>query len=356
MRESMYQELSLLSESMEKQVFLVCHQVTNVLYVKKIIPHVEHTELYEQLLQHPHPHMANIIDFENQEDRCVIIEEYINGTTLEYACSAQSFSLAQLQDIFVQLFDVLEHIHNLRPSIVHRDIKPANIMLEKGQVKLIDFDIARHIDVSKNKDTQIIGSVGYAAPEQYGFAQSDQRSDVYALGVLMKELLLVRDDGAIYTSVAQRCMEMDPSRRYQTIHELRQAFMKYYAEKSPQKIVLKNIARTNIPGFGSESKRKKFYIYLYYVICIAFAISLENTKGEPELSFVIQKIASFFVILLLLWVPYNVGHILEIFPYHRSRHKLVRILNGILVYFLSCFIILLVSSLLMAITNQFIKR
>ena len=87
-----------------------------------------------------------------------------------------------------QLCECLDTLHTLNPPIIHRDIKPENIIYHDNKVTLLDFGIARFLDSKKSKDTLILGSVGYAAPEQFGFHQSDARTDLYAVGVLCNEI------------------------------------------------------------------------------------------------------------------------------------------------------------------------
>jgi serine/threonine protein kinase len=88
-----------------------------------------------------------------------------------------------------QLCECLDSLHKLNPPIIHRDIKPENIIYHNNKVTLLDFGIARFLDSKKSKDTLILGSVGYAAPEQFGFQQSNPQTDIYALGKLMNYLL-----------------------------------------------------------------------------------------------------------------------------------------------------------------------
>jgi serine/threonine-protein kinase len=132
-------------------------------------------------------------------------------------------------------------LHSQHPPIIFRDLKPANIMLTpSGQVKLIDFGIARLFKPGQAKDTQAFGTVGYSAPEQYGRGQTDARSDVYSLGVLLHQLLTGYDPTstpfrlppasqinpnlpqAISNAIAA-ATDSDPNRRYASIAAFRAA-------------------------------------------------------------------------------------------------------------------------------------
>ena len=113
------------------------------------------------------------------------LEEYLQNSTEKGYCS-----LADTLRIGIALCQILEYLHLCKPPLIFRDVKPANIMLTRSRrVYLIDFGIARAYAPGKAKDTTPLGSPGYAAPEQYGRAQSDQRTDVYGLGATLQTLL-----------------------------------------------------------------------------------------------------------------------------------------------------------------------
>lgn len=123
------------------------------------------------------------------------------------------------------LCDALEALHS--HGFVHRDIKPENVMIDDhGQVKLIDFDAARAFDGIKSHDTVILGTVGFAPPEQFGVAQSDPRSDIYALGVLFNVMLTgAHPSRKLAAGKAGRlilkCTQIQPGMRYASVAELR---------------------------------------------------------------------------------------------------------------------------------------
>ncbi|HEU5368211.1 MAG TPA: serine/threonine-protein kinase, partial [Ktedonobacterales bacterium] len=139
-----------------------------------------------------HKNLPKFYEQFQEEDRYYLVMEYIEGETLEDRLEREGKGLPE-RDVLnwaEQLCSVLTYLHERRPPIIFRDLKPGNIMVTKqGQVKLIDFGIARIFRPDKTHDTQVLGTPGYAPPEQYGKGQTDPRSDVYALGVTLHQLL-----------------------------------------------------------------------------------------------------------------------------------------------------------------------
>ncbi len=144
-----------------------------------------------------HPHLPAFYDSFTDQDHWYLVVQYIDGPTLEtYAEQKPSRRLAlwEVLDIGIQICDVLTYLHTWHPPVIFRDIKPDNIMRDvNGNVYLVDFGIARHFRPGLRRDTQLLGSPGYAAPEQYGSAQTDERSDIYSLGITLQTLLTGRN-------------------------------------------------------------------------------------------------------------------------------------------------------------------
>ena len=112
---------------------------------------------------------------------------------------------------------------------VHRDIKPENIILRGRDAILIDFDAARIHKPAMETDTQILGTVGFAAPEQYGISQSDLRADIYSLGVLINVMLTGEHPSRALASgrmgrIVERCTRVNPAKRYKNVLRLMEAF------------------------------------------------------------------------------------------------------------------------------------
>lgn len=147
-----------------------------------------------------HPNLPGIFDYFIEQGRCCLVMSFIAGETLEeYLQRAPAGRLApeKVLNIGIQLAAVLSYLHVQKPAIVFRDLKPTNIMrISDGQLYLIDFGIARLFKPGQSKDTMVLGSPGYAAPEQYGRAQTTPQTDVYSLGAVLYQLL-TGDDPAL---------------------------------------------------------------------------------------------------------------------------------------------------------------
>lgn len=144
-----------------------------------------------------HPSLPKIYDHFTDPDHWYLVMQYIEGQTLEERLKRSRkgyLPISQVLKIGMALTNVLGYLHTRRPPVIFRDLKPANIMLTRtGRVYLIDFGIARRFAPEKKRDTGPLGSPGYAAPEQYGTAQTDARSDIYALGATLQTLITGRE-------------------------------------------------------------------------------------------------------------------------------------------------------------------
>ncbi|MGE0489272.1 MAG: serine/threonine protein kinase [Vulcanimicrobiota bacterium] len=188
-----------------------------------------------------HRHIPKVFDYFQYQGKYYLSMEYVDGDDLGKQLSERPGPMAErdVAELGSQMATVLYYLHVHKPPIVFRDVKPSNIMMTKDGVKLIDFGIARHFDVSKKGDTMRIGSPGYAPPEQYS-GQTDPRSDIYALGVTLHHALTGRDPTTTQTpfllppprdlnpqvsqrmaDIITRATRLDPSDRYQNMLEMK---------------------------------------------------------------------------------------------------------------------------------------
>lgn len=231
-----YELLECLSSNELGETFLVKEQDTGTHYVAKcysdrsLLSHAAESDLLKRLSCKGLP--AYIGEYQNGSMRC-IVREYAPGTSLDILAQEKPFTGQQVISIALQLCELLIYLHGQSPAIIHRDIKPQNILLdEQGRITLIDFGISRAYDENARADTVNFGTRHYSPPEQYGFAQTDCRSDIYSLGVLLCWLLTgsadVQRAGKTIrdwrlAKIVERCTAFAPKDRYKNAAQVRDA-------------------------------------------------------------------------------------------------------------------------------------
>jgi len=211
-----YEELRLIKQSEKNTVHLVREKAGNQIFIRKILKGQHNIYLTLQNCQHPY--LPKLYEVAMSDDTTTLIEEYVEGQSLGSA----ELSEKQLLSAVRELCFVLEFLHG--KGIIHRDIKPSNIILAKdGHIRLIDFDAARMLKDGLEQDTKLLGTRGYAPPEQYGFAQTDARADIYALGVTLKQLLGDKAQKPRYRRIIQKCTNLNPDNRYQSARQVKMA-------------------------------------------------------------------------------------------------------------------------------------
>ncbi len=209
----MLMEVKELHRSEKSVVTLVIDADTGVRYVRKELRGSH--PIYQQLQTLPNPYLPQILQVEQHQDGITLLEEYIDGANLAEIKLPEKQAVALMEE----LCEVLVFLHG--HGILHRDIKPSNLLLAPdGHIRLIDFDAAREGKLNADSDTRLLGTKGYAPPEQYGFAQTDARADIYAVGVTMKQLLGKRAEKRPYRHILRKCTEFAPKRRYATAKAL----------------------------------------------------------------------------------------------------------------------------------------
>lgn len=194
---------------------------TNAVYIRKT---VNGTCLpYSALAQMNISGLPKIYYCAEADGKTYVVEEYINGVNLQDELEqGRVFTEKQVLQIALRLCDVLIAIHS--KGILHRDIKPGNIILQNGSAWLIDFGAAKTVSGDKTQDTRILGTPGFAPPEQYGFSTTDTRSDIYALGKTMQALLGEKYNGRL-NGVIAKCTQFDPQKRIASAAELKKLLL-----------------------------------------------------------------------------------------------------------------------------------
>lgn len=253
-----------------------------------------------------HPSLPRIFDIVENEQYLYIVEDYVEGLSLDKALKENgSYPELMVIDWAKQICDVLIYLHTLKPNpIIYRDMKPSNIIVNaEGKAKLIDFGIAREYKVQSTADTTVIGTRGYAAPEQYGKSQSDARTDIYSLGVTLYHLLTGKSPneppyeivpvrqinkklstGIEY--IIKKCSQPDPDKRYQSA-----------------RLLLNDLE--NINSYNKGFKRRRVFLQFriaFYallittsIICSYFGVIQMETKKEERYINTFNSAETYFV-------------------------------------------------------------
>lgn len=239
-----------------------------------------------------HPSIVRIVDIIENPDVIYIIEDYIEGETLSTILEENG---AQPQELVInwakQICEALEYLHTRKPAIIYRDMKPSNVMLKPdGNIKIIDFGIAREYKEQSLSDTVSLGTKGYAAPEQFGGkGQTDARTDVYCLGVTLYHLVTgyspCEPPYEIYPirywnpqldpgleAIIEKCTQLNPEDRYQSCAELLYALIHY---------------KENGAEYRAKQKKKlRIFIItmlisvLFFILGVVALLMKTHTKNE----------------------------------------------------------------------------
>lgn len=284
-----YEILTLIGQGGMSKVYLARDRRLNKQWAVKEIQKKAHDKNNEVVVQSAiaeanmikqldHPSIVRIVDIIDNPDVIYIVEDFIEGETLNTILENNG---AQPQELVIewamQICEALEYLHTRKPPIIYRDMKPSNVMLKPdGNIKIIDFGIAREYKDQGLADTVSLGTKGYAAPEQFGGkGQTDARTDVYCLGVTLYhivtghspcdppyEIYPIRhwnpqlDSGL--EAVIEKCTQLNPADRYQSCAELLYALQHY---------------KENGAAYKLKQKKKLGAFIAVAVACVIFAIT-----------------------------------------------------------------------------------
>lgn len=233
-----YETLECLANNQMGETLLVREKQTGNFCVakcysdKSLLSHSTESDLLKILNNNRLP--AFIAEFQNEGMLCVI-REYVEGISLDKYVARNKLSQDQIIKILVQLCDDISYLHEQKPPIIHRDIKPQNIVIdESGTPRLIDFGSSRVYDVDAQEDTVCFGTRNFAAPEQYGFSQTDCRTDIFSLGVLIGWLLTGETDtkksipaitSKPLSKIVRKCTAFSPENRYASVNQVKIALL-----------------------------------------------------------------------------------------------------------------------------------
>lgn len=196
-----------------------------------IVTRTNSEAVLKKLVGEKHAYLPEIFDYCINDGETVILEQFIPGCRLSDMLDEKNLKNKDAVNYCLNICDALEFLHSKK--IVHRDIKPSNVIINpSNEAVLIDLQTARNISEERNTDTENLGTVGYAAPEQFGIVQSMPTTDIYALGVMLNEMLTgqhpsVRTPDGKLGKIIEKCTHTQMSKRYQSVGELKKDLLKY---------------------------------------------------------------------------------------------------------------------------------
>lgn len=216
-----YDTLRVLKQSPRGTVSVVRHKKSGTRYVFR--RYSGSGEVYRRLLPVLCPHLPQIMEAAEQDGQTAVLEEYVQGDTLAELLMGARLTEREARKVTMQLCQALHVLHSM--GAVHRDVKPENVILRGSDAVLIDFDAARIYKDESESDTQVLGTTGFAAPEQYGIFQSDERADIFSLGVLLNIMLTGKHPSREMTAgkmgrIVRKCTMTAPEQRYQSARAL----------------------------------------------------------------------------------------------------------------------------------------
>lgn len=216
--------MRMLKQSDRGAVQLIRHKASGQRFILRQF--TGNPEVYYKLLDYTCPNLPTVFEVAGLGSENLVVEEFISGDTLGFLLEGGLFSLEETKKVIIQVCHALWVLHSI--GAVHRDVKPENIILRGDQAVLIDFDAARLHKPENEMDTQILGTTGFAAPEQYGLSQSDIRTDIYSLGVLINVMLTGEHPskklvGGKMGRIVDRCTHVNPQHRYKNVLRLMEA-------------------------------------------------------------------------------------------------------------------------------------
>ena len=219
--EQEFQEERLLKRSPRGTVRLLRHRKSGQRFILRRF--TGNAEVYGQLLHYTCKNLPAVFEVASRDGENLVLEEYILGDTLGALLRDALFTPEETRGIVSQVCRALWVLHSL--AAVHRDVKPENIILRGSDAVLIDFDAARLHKPEHETDTQILGTTGFAAPEQYGLSQSDIRTDIYSVGILINVMLTGEHPSKHLAAgrmgrIVDRCTHVNPQRRYKNVLRL----------------------------------------------------------------------------------------------------------------------------------------
>lgn len=341
-------------------------------------------------MKNPVNGIPTIVDIYEEDNHLIVIEHFISGLTLSDIIENHTLTIDNIVQIILELCNILEPLHNQQPPIVHRDIKPSNVIItEYGHAILLDFNAAKYYKNPDSNDTILLGTKGYAAPEQYGFGSSSPKTDIYALGILLREMVnsINSNYNKDFENIIATCTKLNPDDRYSCVSLLKDTLLQMCASKEQGTAYIKSNKKTNTntiinatadskvnnslfksnetpknfifrrflpPGYRTLTPLKMLYATLGYAFLIWMTCSLEfnsSSTGEP-VPFVVALIQKIFIFLMTISIIFFNSNYLDIrkhFPICNHKKPLIRYIGMALINVAIVFTLFIIMAILILI-------
>ena len=253
--------------------------------ILKILPR-QNLPVLKDIMKIKHPNLMEIYDVMDDGINCNCLCEFVFGNNLDKIVYTKMGVDPKIAEKWmVQLCNGVETLH--QKNIIHRDITPNNVMIDyEGNIKLIDFNISRERKQSASRDTTVMGTAGYASPEQFGFTQTGFGTDIYAMGVLLNFMLTGKMPNeklcsGKYASIVKKATQIKEEDRYSNVYQMELALQ----GNGNEKLSFADKFLLNLPGFRSNKTSHKVIAiigYVLYFILLYCAIDVTFINGDVE--------------------------------------------------------------------------
>lgn len=253
--------------------------------ILKILPR-QNLPVLKDIMKIKHPNLMEIYDVMDDGINCNCLCEFVFGNNLDkIVYNKMGVDPKIAEKWMVQLCNGVETLH--QKNIIHRDITPNNVMIDyEGNIKLIDFNISRERKQSASRDTTVMGTAGYASPEQFGFTQTGFGADIYAMGVLLNFMLTGKMPNeklcsGKYASIVKKATQIKEEDRYSNVYQMKLALQ----GNGNEKLSFADKFLLNLPGFRSNKTSHKVIAiigYVLYFILLYCAIDVTFINGDVE--------------------------------------------------------------------------
>ena len=333
-----YKIISALNE--EHKVYLVQSALSGNIYVQKILD-VYNIRVYEYLYRNPVAGIPRLINYYEDGNQLIVIEEYISGTSLQEKIDNSDLSVSDIRSYMIMLCNILEALHSMTPPIIHRDIKPSNIIITSyNYAMLLDFNAAKQFSGQNESDTVLIGTP--VLREMLGSI-----TPVPNIAPILHRLNMIAD----------RCTQMTPAARYQSVAELKNAVSQSYypaqhstsaAGNSSQyahhnhdntnntanadtakRAIHDSASRFIPPGFRTRTPWKMLLSSVAYlfIIWLCLSLELENTYGAKLW---LERIFCLGMFIFAIFCGFNYLNVQNILPLCKSKNRFLHYVGIIL--------------------------